>query len=421
MSAVLRLVFAVAMAATPTFALAQMTLRVEEREQYEDNSNVFAQQPGFILAGQSSTQRSDFYEASSGAIALNYAVSQQSLYADIQGTDYHYDYFNSLSHTEYELDAGLNWTTARIFNGSVEIRRQQSMLAFTDVFQSALTLETEQRETAKIGAQVSSQWRVDFSGYTRSLHAPLFGIPNLKLDETSGTLAVSETSKDLIKNAALTMGLSAGYTEGSFSGGNDTGEIITGGPVTGGINSLAPSYHQNDVDFVATYASGKSSLQGQAGYSHRLSATGINQISGDTGLLTYTNALTGKTSLYLSVARQIDSYIANAGSQLVNSAVITINWQATYKIDVIPSYTWTLANLPGQGPTPGSDREDHLQYASLAIRYQPTRWLLLQPYAHYQTRVSNLNGANFNSTVYGIMFTFRWQNKGELGALKEQL
>jgi hypothetical protein len=47
---------------------------------------------------------------------------------------------------------------------------------------------------------------------------------------------------------------------------------------------------------------------------------------------------------------------------------------------------------------------------SLTVTYVPVPWLILKPYANYQTRASqNYVGGNFNATVVGVQFTLQWQ------------
>lgn len=128
-------------------------------------------------------------------------------------------------------------------------------------------------------------------------------------------------------------------------------------------------------------------------------------------MIDYKNQVTGKTSLDLNLARQINAFISDSSSDFISTATLTARWEATYKITVAASYSWSSLNYPGQGNTPpGSDRLDHMQYTTLTISYQPLRWLIIYPYAHLQTRTSNFVGANFNAFVYGLSFTTHWRS-----------
>jgi len=237
----------------------------------------------------------------------------------------------------------------------------------------------------------ASDWRLEGSGYTRTVKEPLGGSPNLQLSESSGTVAIK-----FIGNAGLTAGLDGGYLSGDY---------------TGAVATADPSYRQTMVGLIANYdASGHSTFLGQVGYSHRSSGTGIDNASGPTGELDYTNQLTAKTSVKLGLSRVINNYIFDTGSELDTNAAVTVNWQATYKLGVVAGYVWTYRELPGQGNAPvGSDRFDHVQFVSLKLDYEALQWLAIKPYYNLLTRGSDFVGGNFNATEFGILATVQWQ------------
>jgi hypothetical protein len=231
-------------------------------------------------------------------------------------------------------------------------------------------------------------FRFETTGYYRIVDEPLLDTPNLKLKETSGLVALK-----FLGRAAVTSGLSASYVSGDYTGGTITAN---------------PSYQQDNVDLTTNYqVSGRSSLTGEIGYSRRKSSTGSNDVSGVTGQLSFRDQLTGKSSVEVLLSRAINSYIANTGSEIDSVGTLNLNWQATYKLGVAVGYTYTNRELPNQGNAPATDRTDHLEFASLKIDYEPYRWLIIKPYANIQTRKSDIVGANFNATVYGIYVTIQ--------------
>jgi hypothetical protein len=136
----------------------------------------------------------------------------------------------------------------------------------------------------------------------------------------------------------------------------------------------------------------------------------VNDVSGVTGHLDYNNQLTSKTSAHIAADRVINSYLTNGASEIDTSIGASVLWQATFRIGVTPGYMWLYRFLPEQGPTAGSDRVDHLQFASLIVDYEPRPWLAIKPYWNYQTRRSNLIGGNFNATVYGVTVSVAYQH-----------
>jgi hypothetical protein len=386
-----------ALLASPLPAFAQLVMTVAGNSQYEYNTNVFDLQNGF-LTPFGGKDFGDSYIAYGGKLDASYLLSQQQFYATVLGTEYRYDRFTELDHSEYNFDAGWDWKVGRLWDGVLDVNRIRSMVSFYNVIGTSLVIQTEQRETGRAGLQFSPDWRAELTGYTRSVDQPQTGAPNLRLTESSGTSAIKYTG-----TAGVTAGLTAGYLRGSF---RDTGTFV------------APSYHQTTGGLTATdEVTGLSTFRGEVGYSRRTSDNGNNNVSGVTGELDYKRALTGKTTVELDLTRQINAYITNNASEIDSVAALTATWQATYKIGVVLGYSFTYRQLPGQGNEvvdgvfvlDGGEQTQRLHMPSLAVTYVPVPWLTLKPYYHYQTRSSqNLVGGNFDASVVGIQFTLQW-------------
>ncbi len=376
----------------PCAAFAEVTYDASAIARYEYNTNVYDLQSGFAVPGTSDYERSDTLYTYGAALDVNYLWSEQKLFANLSTSDFRYDHFTQLDHNEYNVDAGWKWKLGRIVDGTLEVLRDRIMVPFTSVENAQFVLQTEQRETALVGIEVSPDWRVEGSGRHSAIEQVLFGTPNIDLTESFGQLALK-----YIGVAGLTAGVSGGYTSGNF---------------TGASAATQPAYQQTAGAVVVSYQpSGRSILNGALGYSDRTSESDLDSISGFTGKVDYTNQLTGKTSVQVQLSRIINSYIANLSSEIDDVAAMNVHWQATYRIGVAVGYSFTNRNLPGQGNAPvGGDRVDHLQYASLNIDYEAQRWLSIKPYVNLQTRSSNFIGGNFNATVYGLYFTVQWQN-----------
>ena len=69
------------------------------------------------------------------------------------------------------------------------------MVSLYNLIQAQLALQTEQRETAKIGLAITPDWRAEAGGYTRDVQEPLLGAPNLSLRESSGQGAFKYTGR----------------------------------------------------------------------------------------------------------------------------------------------------------------------------------------------------------------------------------
>lgn len=391
-------VWVAALLASPVSAFAELALIAGATTQYEYNTNVFDLQTGSATPF-GGTNFGDSFVAYGGKLDASYLWSQQQFYAAVVGNEYHYDRFTQLNHSDFTLDGGWDWKVGRLWDGVLDATRIRSMVSFWNLVGTSLVLQTEQRETGRASVQATPDWRAEFTGITRVVDQPQPAAPNLSVSESSGQAAIKYTG-----TAGVTSGLTASYLRGSFS---NTGA------------TAVPSYTQSSAALTATdEVTGLSVFHGQLGYTRRSSNGGFNSISGVTGDLDYKRTLTGKTAVELDLSRQINVYITNTASEIDSIAALTVNWQATYKIDVVLGYTFDYRQLPGQGevfvggvivPT-GSEQTQRLHMPSLTVTYVPVRWITLKPYVNYQTRASqNLVGGNFNATTVGLQFTLQWQ------------
>lgn len=369
--------------------------------QYQYNSNVFDLQRGFLPSPDyRSDAASDF--AYGAGVNLSDQISQQNIYLRANDTEYRYDHFD-LSHNEYALDGGWAWKVGDDVNGTFDISRAHVMVPFqelTVLTTSALQLYTsnDQRETATANYQVNSMWAVSGNAYTDRDGEPLLGEPNLRLSDSGGGLALL-----LGGNGELKGTLGANYQHGDYAN---------------AILFFSPSYDQWNWSVGGTYQpvpQGSPTVVDFAiGGSSRSSPHGIDSASGWTGHLNVSRNLTGKTTLRLSLLRDINSYVAGAGAETDSAGTLSATWQATFKTGLGAAYTVDYSVYPeGALTTRGLvvDRGDHDQYATFTVNYAATRWLSIVPYFNYQTRHSNLYGANFNATQYGVSLTVAWENR----------
>ena len=373
-------------------ALAEVDFTAAGVARYEYNTNVFDLQNGFPVPGTTNDfQRSDRLYTYGGLLDTAYLWDQQKLFGTFTANKFEYDNFTFLDHFEYTADGGLNWKLGSILDGTLEALRDRTMVAFTNVNNAQFVLQIEQRENAKAGLEFIPDWRLEGSGYHRTVDQSYLNQGGLDLSESQEQVALR-----YLGLAGLTAGLSFAYTDGRY---------------TGAGAEFNPDYRQTSFSFTSTYApTGRSTFKGAVGYSDRRSAEANNSISGITGELDYDNQITGKTSAHVQISRLINSYISNTSSEIDSIANASVRWQASYHLGVAAGYTYTYRDLPGQGNAPlGGNRIDHLQYATLNVDFDPFRWLILKPYANYQVRTSNFVSGNFNATVVGLNFTVQWQ------------
>jgi hypothetical protein len=396
----LRLGIAFAAVALPLHAFAQLNGRAAGTLQYENNSNVFDLTSGFGTPTTATGRRSDTYYAYGAEFDAQYGWRRQEFYAEASASRYDYQHFSDLDHTGYNFDGGLRWKLAGLWDGRFDVSRTRNMVPFYNlsgnlVGPQSLTLSimTEQRETAEVGMKLTSVWKLQGSAFTSKTDQPIVGSPNLQLNQKSGTLALN-----YLGLGGLTSGLSATYLSGDYQGSNNS--------------QFNASFDQTTFGVVAKYKHTRTTFDGQFGYSRRTSGNALDNTSGLTGLIDFTDQLTPRTSLTLKADRLINNYVLNSGSEIDSDLGGGLQWQATYKSAFTVSYTFSYRDFPGQGNNPvGSRRVDIQEYVTFGVTYEPRKWLLIKPYYNAQTRRSTFVGGHFSGTVWGVNLVVQTSDK----------
>lgn len=371
--------------AMPATAYCQSTFLPYVSTQYEYNNNVFALPNSSAAFSQNQDPRlgdSDL-KAVAGADE-NYLFGRQRLYATVEGRYVEYDHFGYLSHSEYLGKLGFDWKLFDLFDGTLlgSIERVMAPFANRDT-QTQLALNLDRNAIAKFNVRVAPEWRVETSVDYHDLDSPIEDFPDYGLSETTGHVALK-----YVGIANLTYGISADYLHGQYRNAPTPGD-----------------YDQTNLNLTMTYlASGLSQFNGAVGHTKRDQGEDQNNISALTGDLGYTRQLTGKTSVHVDVARQVNSYIGAGGSELDTVALVQLNLQPTYKIGVQLGYQYIWSDFVGQ-TVPGADiigRKDRTPGATFRMNYQVRRWLSIQPYATYQRRNSTEEIFEFSGTTIGI-------------------
>ena len=355
-------------------------------EQYEHNSNVFALPNSSAAAaangGDQTLGDSDLRTVA--GFEEDYLWDRQRLYATAEGRYIKYDHFDELTHYEYLAKAGLDWKLLSAFDGTFlgSFERYMASFANRDT-QTALAINLERHAIGKFNFHISPEWRLETSVDYHDLDAPIQGFPNYGLTETTGLVALK-----YLGFSNLTYGVSADYIDGKYRN----------APLIG-------TYNQTDIDLTAAYAAtGLSTFDGAVGHTERDQDLNQGNVSAVTGKLGYTRRFSGKTSIRVGYTRAVNSYIGAGGSELDSTVDAAFNYQATYKTGLALGISETWSQFTGQ-TIPGTDvlgRRDRSPAATFKLNYQATRWLLVQPYANYARRSSNVELYSYSGTIIGI-------------------
>lgn len=354
-------------------------------EQYEHNSNVFAlPNSAAALAANGDPTLGDSDLRTVAGFDENYLWDRQRLYGTLEGRYIKYDHFDELSHYEYLARLGLDWKLLSALDGSFigSLERFMAPFANRDT-QTALAINLERHAIGKFNFQISPEWRLETSVDYHDLDAPLQGFPNYGLTETTGLAALK-----YLGFSNLIYGISADYINGKYRD----------APLLG-------TYNQTDIDLTAAYAvTGLSSFDGAVGHTQRDQGLNQGNISAITGELGYSRRFSGKTSIHVAYTKAVNSYIGAGGSELDSTISVTLNFQPTYKTGMSFDFQEVWSDFTGQ-TIPGTDvlgRRDRSPAATFKLNYQATRWLLVQPFANYQRRTSNVEIYSYSGTTIGI-------------------
>jgi hypothetical protein len=372
-------------------AHAELNVTAHANTSWSYDSNVFAS-PGTANSGTGASSM-----AYIGTLNPVYKIGDQAFSVVLEGRDYHYS-GASLDHQEYLASGDWEWRLGPYLSGSAGINRSQQMVPFTSFFGTQLTLETNQNEHLSLGFNAGPNWRLQGGATTSRNDSPRPGLPDLS-EVSQG----QQVSLQYVGFAHLTTGVSAQYTTGHFEGTAGTTTIVD--PL-GRVLDTAP-YHQMGAQLSLGYTLPVSSLSASVGYAKRASAVEINQASGITGNITYQRALTGRTNLTVGVARNINTYITNAGTEIGTTASAQLGYRLTHKISLGAGLSYTLSNLPAQG-IGGTDRLDHSHGFDLNMQYAATKYLAFSAFAHYSSRTSDLALATYTDHLFGISATLNF-------------
>jgi hypothetical protein len=357
---------------------------------YEHNSNVFALSSSAPPpVGRNGPTLSDSLWKARVGFDSAYDWGLQEFFAIAEGRRFTYDQFTQLTHDEYLVFAGWNWKVASVLDGVLDYRRERTMVSFlqfneTPFAAQTIYLQVQSIAIASINLQMSPEWRLQSQGKLNDLNTQLPGTPDLTLREES----IHEGLR-YVGFANLSAGLDGEYLRGNF---------------TGGAFLVTPGYRQSTVEFAADYVlSGLSSFHGDIGYTDRVLEQAAS-ISGLTGIAAYQRNLTGKTSITLKLSRAINTYITAASPEVDTTAEVDVAWNATTKIKVEAGYQWlhTAYAATDLAGVVTASRLDRFQTPTLSVKYQPVRWLIVHPYAQYQTRSSSIGLYSFHGTIYGL-------------------
>jgi hypothetical protein len=369
-------------------AQSEVRFRPYASSRYEHSDNLFALPDGTTppLATSADQGRDDNVLTYSAGLNIDAGFGRQQLTLRSFGSRAEYNDYDQLDHDEYGADVNWNWRLASAFDGVLGYGRAQRMVNFADTLSNQLLVENQEQLNASFNVNVTPSWRIESRVRRTDLESPRPTAP--QLDSTETLKGVGVRYQGLGK---LSLALEGTQTDGDVSG-----------------LTLSPDqeYTQTAAQLSSTLqASPQSSFSANLGYTKRDYDGPLADQDAITGMLSYSRTLSVKTSISLRADRMMNSYlIASEVLTTIDTGIgLTVNWQPTRKLGLGLSVTYRESEFPDQ-PAFGSteDRQDDYWVSNLDINYQALSWLLVRPYAQYQSRDSNDPLYPFDNTVAGI-------------------
>ena len=353
----------------------------------QHDSNVFrlsdqASNP-LVAAGSG---RSDNILTSSAGLKLRKPMGLQRFEADIGLENTNYKRFSSLNFTAVNYAAAWRWSLTPAFHGNLTTDSKEYVDNTADVGAvGQLNRKTDRSTRLDAEYEVDGVWRLLGGAFQRT-------------NRNSQSFTFEGDSKVIGAEAGvryqLPFGASVAYL---FRNGK--------GEYTNQASAVSSDFNDREHEVQGEWVGGRTKLGGRISRLERkYDSIPARDFSGFLSQIDVTYALTGKTSIFGGIVRELGSYQTSNISYYQGTRVfVAPSWQATENIALRARYDYGVRDF--KGPLPGfaaSNRTDKTSLASLAVEWKPVRLLTLMAFVQQDQRTSNQSGADYKSNSVGI-------------------
>ena len=355
----------------------------------QQDSNVFRlsdQTSNPVALGGSG--RSDTLLTSSAGLKLRKPYGLQRFEADIGVENTNYKNFSGLNFTAFNYAAAWRWSLTPAFHGNLTTDKKEYVDNTADV-QAAGRLNRKTDRSTRLDAEyeVDGVWR-------------LLGGAFQRINSNSQSSTFGGDSKVIGAEAGVRYQLPFG-TSLAYRFRNGKGEYTNQASAT----AVASDFNDREHEVQGEWVGGRTKIGGRISRLERsYDSIPARDFSGFLSQIDLTYALTGKTSIFAGVVRELGSYQTNNTSYYQGTRVfVAPSWQATENIALRARYDYGVRDF--KGPLAGfaaSNRTDKTSLASLAVEWKPVRLLTLMAWLQRDQRTSNEFGADYKSNSVGI-------------------
>ncbi|MET0334899.1 MAG: hypothetical protein ABW190_11555 [Rhizobacter sp.] len=338
-------------------------------------------------------------------LGLDKSIGRQHFLLDLQADANRYNKNKHLNNTEYAGNARWDWETVGRLSGQFTAQQRQGL--FRDIMAGSVSFERNQVRSTSLGAQARlglvTRW---------SFEAGVAGSESDYMGSEVNGRDVRQTAINAglryRPSTAVTTGLGVRRTEGRYP------NLATG----------VDEFTRDDIDLTTTF-----NASGASTFNSRLSSTrekhtsqALRDANGWTGALGWRWRPTGKLTTQLDLSHDRSVGQAALDSALIgveasdaseaDSAALSVTWDATAKISIVPRVSYArrkLDNTFTTGGTPTATGTDTTVLGGLALNYTPFDALSLTCQVTQERRRTAGAGAvtvNYVATVAGCNAEF---------------
>ena len=304
-----------------------------------------------------------------------------SAYARGEARRVSYKDFTELNHDEYDVGVGYTLGGLKSNHLTAELGTGRKLVPFVSLASdNSFALEKQRFARLSGQVQVGELGRFDAMAERHDLHSPVPGAPDYAVAEDLGSLGLTRGALE-----SLEYGARVQYVQGHYSG------------------QIHISDYQQWVPelFLKRQVKRLLDLNVSVGAARRTQG-GLPDTTGTIGMADLHYQFSVRTSAYVGASRTVNGYYASAGSQTDTNLIAGASWAATYSLTLLADYSHVSSNfaVPGISGT----RSDKYQLGTIALQWQPTRWISIRAYARKQKRDSSDALYVFDATGEGISF-----------------
>ena len=355
---------------------------------WQHDSNVFRLSDQTTAPGvAASSGRSDNILTTTAGLKLRKPYGLQRFEADIGIENTNYRKFSNLDFTSVNYAAAWRWSVTPAFYGNLTTDRREYVDNSADV-QSAGQVNRRTDQSTRLDAEyeVDGVWRLLGGVFQRNNS-------NSQSSTFEGDSKINGAEAGVRYQFPYGTSLAYRYRNGKGAYTNQASAAVS--------SDFRDSEHEVQGEWVG----GRAKLAGRISRLERnYDIIPARDFSGFLGQIDLTYAVTGKTSVFAGVVRELGSYQTNNASYYQGTRVfVAPTWKATDNIAVRARYDYGVRDF--KGPLPGfsaSSRADKTSLASLAVEWQPIRLVTLMAFLQRDQRTSNEFGSDYKSNSVGI-------------------